>query len=76
MASNYKKPPIFAQDRTWKESNLKSVKKAKFTGSHSAKEEVYKYGGDMGIQFLISKSIADFEAAATRLDWSWAECFK
>ena len=75
MASNYEKPPVFARDRTWKESDLKSVEKAKFTGPHGAKEEVYKYGGDMGIEFLVSKSIADFEAAATRLDWSWAECF-
>jgi len=40
MASNYEKPPVFARDHTWKESDLKSVEKAKFTGPHGAKEEV------------------------------------
>ena len=50
MARNYKKPPVFAQDRTWKEGDLKHVEKAKLAGYH-AKEEVYTYGGEKGLDF-------------------------
>ena len=75
MASNYEKPPVFSRDRTWKESDLKSMEKAKFNGCHGAKEEVYTYGGEKGLEFLVSKVLPDFLAAATRLNWNWHETF-
>ena len=75
MASNYEKPPVFSRDRSWKETDLKTVEKAKFNGRHGAKEEVYTYGGEKGMEFLVSKVIADYLAAATRLDWDWPETF-
>ena len=47
MASNYEKPPVFSRDHTWTERDLKSFKKAKFTGHHH-KEEVPIYGNRTG----------------------------
>ena len=75
MASNYEKPPVFSRDRTWKEGDLKSIKKAKFAGQHGAKEEVYTYGGKKGMVFLVSKMLQDYLAVAVRLDWNWNETF-
>ena len=74
MASNYEKPPVFSRDRTWKEGDLKHVDKAKIAGHH-AKEEVYTYGGEKGIEFLVSKTLADYVAATKRLGWDWPDAF-
>ena len=63
MASNYKKPPVFARDQTWKEGDLKHVEKAKLAGQH-LNEEVYTYGGEKGLEFLVSKMLPDYVAAA------------
>ena len=70
MASNYKKLLVYSRDRTWKEGSLKFVEKAKFSGHH-AKEEVYTYGGEKGLEFLVSKTLQDYLAAALCLDWNW-----
>ena len=74
MASNYKKPPVFSRDQTWTERYIKTFKKAKFTGHHH-KEEVPIYGGENGMEFLLSKTIPEFIQAATRLKWSLEETF-
>ena len=68
MASNYKNLPVFSRDRTWKEGDLKSVKKTRFAGRHGAKEEVFTYGGDKGMEFLVSKMLQDYLDVAARLD--------
>jgi hypothetical protein len=60
---------------TWKDSDLKNVEKAKFNGCHGTKEEVYTYGSKKGLEFLVSKVMLDFLAAAARLNWNWHETF-
>ena len=65
---------MFSRDHTWTERDLKSFEKAKFTGHHH-KEEVPIYGGENGMEFLLSKMIPEFVQAATRLEWSWEETF-
>ena len=74
MVSNYEKPPVFSRDRTWKEGDLKHVDKVKIAGHH-AKEEVYIYGGEKGIEFLVSKTLADYVAATERLSWTWQDAY-
>ena len=74
MASNYEKPPVFSRGQTWKEGDLKHVDKAKIAGHH-AKEEVYTYGGEKGIEFLVSKTLTDYVAATERLGWNWPDAF-
>ena len=74
MASNYEKPPVFSRDCTWSERDLKAYSKAKFNGPHQ-KEEVPIYGGDLGMEFLLSKTIPEYNSALERLGWSWADAF-
>ena len=74
MASNYKKLPVFSQDQTWKEGDLKSVKKANYSGQYT-KEEVYMYGGKKGLEFLVAKTLQDYLAVATCLAWTWNKTF-
>ena len=66
MPSNYKKPPVFARDRTWKEAKL---------AGHHTKEEVYTYAGEKGLEFLVSKTLLDYVATAGQMIWSWPEIF-
>ena len=61
---------VFSQDCTWKEGDLKSVKKAKFAGRYRAKEEAYTYGGEKGMEFLVSKMLQDYLLVALRLNWN------
>ena len=75
MVSNYKKPPVFSRDCTWKEGDLKSIKKAKFAGHHGAKEVVYTCGVEKGMEFLVSKTLQDYLSVALRLNWNWHETF-
>ena len=51
------------------EGDLKHVEKARLAGHH-AKEEVYTYGGEKGLEFLVSKTLPDYVAAAGRIAWS------
>ena len=74
MASNYEKPPVFSRDQTWKEGDLKSVKKEKFSVRYT-KEEVYMYSGEKGLEFLVSKTLQDYLAIVAHLAWTWNETF-
>ena len=75
MASVYEKPPIFCKERLWVEKDLKSLEKRKFQENHM-KAEVYTYGGDLGMEFLLSKTIPDFMSAGNRLNWTWPQSFE
>ena len=74
MASIYEKPPIFYKEQKWEEKDLSSLDKAKFQGQHQ-KAEVYIYGGDLGMEFFLSKTRPAFIQAATKLNWTWSETF-
>ena len=75
MASVYEKPPIFCKERLWVEKDLKSLEKRKFQENHM-KAEVYTYGGDLGMEFFLSKTLPDFMSAGNRVNWTWPQSFE
>jgi hypothetical protein len=73
MASNFEKEPIFLLERRWDDST-KLPEKYKFQG-RNAKAEVCINSGTLGMEFFLEKTLAQFNQAGTRLNWSWEETF-
>jgi hypothetical protein len=73
MASNYEKEPIFLLERRWDDST-KLPEKVKFQG-RNAKAEVCIDSGTLGMEFFLKITLAQFNQAGTRLNWSWEETF-
>ncbi len=73
MASNFKKEPIFLLERKW-DDTTKLPEKYKFQG-RNAKAEVCIDSGTLGMEFFLEKTLAQFNQAGTRLNWSWEETF-
>jgi hypothetical protein len=73
MASNFEREPIFLLERKW-DDTTKLPEKYKFQG-RNAKAEVCIDSGTLGIEFFLEKTLAQFNQAGTRLNWSWEEAF-
>jgi hypothetical protein len=73
MASNFEKEPIFLLEGKWDDST-KLPEKYKFLG-RNAKAEVCINSGTLGMEFFLEKTLAQFNQAGTRLNWSWEETF-
>ena len=73
MASNYEKEPIFLLKRRW-DDTTKLPEKYKFQG-RNAKAEVCIDSGTLGMEFFLKKTLAQFNQAGFRLNWSWPEMF-
>ena len=80
MASNFDKPPIYTQNRTWEDSEVTKLEKSKFSGPQGAKAKVVIYTGQYGIEFLLNKTYLQFFHAGTILrPWEqalveWESC--
>ena len=73
MASNFEKEPIFLLECKWNDTT-KLPEKYKFQG-RTAKAEVCIDSGTLGMEFFLEKTLAQFNQAGTRLNWSWEETF-
>ena len=73
MASNFEKDPIFLLERRWDDST-KLPEKYKFQG-RIAKAEVCIDSGTLSMEFFLEKTLAQFNQAGNRLNWSWEETF-
>ena len=73
MASNFEKESIFLLECKW-DDTTKLPEKYKFQG-RNAKAEVCIDSGTLGIEFFLKKTLAQFNQAGTRLNWSWEEAF-
>ena len=73
MASNYKKEPIFLLKSRW-DDTTKLPEKYKFQGRNT-KAEVCINSGTLGMEFFLEKTLAQFNQAGSRLNWSWLETF-
>jgi hypothetical protein len=60
-------------ERKW-DDTTKLPEKYKFQG-RNAKAEVCINSGTLGMEFFFEKTLAQFNQAGTRLNWSWEETF-
>jgi hypothetical protein len=73
MASNYEKEPISLLECRW-DDTMKLPEKYKFQG-RNAKAEVCIDSVTLGMEFFLKKTLAQFNQAGSRLNWSWPETF-
>jgi len=77
MASIYEKPPLFKLQKTWNEKTiLPEVYKLMSPNPRSKnKAEIHKDSGLYGIEFIVDKTIPDFNKGADKVQLDYARAF-
>jgi hypothetical protein len=77
MASIYEKPPHILRAKLWDEkTSLSETYKLQSNDTHNkVKAEVHLDGGQLGIKFMVDKTIPDFNKGAEKIHLDWTHSF-